>query len=136
MMHHLRYSLKLALPIEEVFAFFADAENLERITPPELGFRIITPRPIILQAGARIDYRLRLLAVPFKWRTLISLWDPPHRFVDEQVLGPYKEWVHTHRFSVDDVGTVVSDEVRFRLPFPPLGEFAFPFVRLHLERIF
>jgi ligand-binding SRPBCC domain-containing protein len=136
MRHVLETVTELPLPIEEVFDLFARAENLERITPPELKFRIITPRPIIIDKGSLIDYRLKLHGIPFRWRTLISDWDPPHRFVDEQLKGPYREWIHTHRFEPTDNGTRMTDEVRYRLPFSPLGEIAHFLVRPQLERIF
>lgn len=134
--HVLRASTRVALPRAEVFEFFADARNLERLTPPELRFRILTPLPIVMAAGTVIDYRLRLFAGSFAWRTLISRWEPGVLFVDEQVKGPYAKWVHTHSFSDADGGTLVNDEVRYRLPFFPLGEVALPVVRLQLRRIF
>ena len=90
---------EFSIPIGEVFSFFSDAANLEAITPPELGLTILTERPIAMAPGALIDYRLRLLGFPFKWRTRITSWNPPHEFVDEQMSGPYKEWVHTHTFN-------------------------------------
>lgn len=131
----LRARVRVARARAEVFEFFADPENLERLTPPELGFRILTtPGP--LEAGSLIHYRLRLFRVGFGWLTRIAVWDPPHEFADDQVRGPYARWYHRHRFTDDGDGTWVEDEVRFRLPLYPLGEIAAPLVTRQLRRIF
>lgn len=124
------------MPIEQVFGFFADASNLERITPPELRFRTVSPQPIQMATGAVIDFRLRLLGIPFGWRTRISVWEPPYCFVDEQLRGPYRVWVHTHRFSEGEGFTTIADEVHYALPCWPLGQLAFPFVYSMLQYIF
>jgi ligand-binding SRPBCC domain-containing protein len=136
MTHHLSVRLELPKPVEAVFDFFARAENLERITPPELHFRILTPGPIAMAAGTLIDYELRLFLVPFRWRTEITNWDPPHQFVDVQRQGPYREWIHRHRFIPTSRGTEILDDVQYRLPLAPLGEIAYPVVRLQLGRVF
>ncbi|MEZ6234973.1 MAG: SRPBCC family protein, partial [Phycisphaerales bacterium] len=125
-------------PIEGVFDFFGDAGNLERITPGFLNFSIATPRPIEMRAGTLIDYRLRLHGLPMRWRTLISAWAPPHRFVDEQIKGPYRLWRHEHTFEAAEVdgvsGTMCRDRVEYAHWGTGLGERLM--VRPNLERIF
>ena len=136
MAHILERSTWIDRPTNEVYAFFADAGNLERITPPELRFRILTPLPMEMKVGALIEYRLALFGVPFGWHTEISCWEPPHRFVDRQLAGPYRQWVHTHEFTSERNGTRMRDAVEYRLPLAPLGVIALPLVRRQLNRIF
>ncbi|HSQ70184.1 MAG TPA: SRPBCC family protein [Steroidobacteraceae bacterium] len=132
----LERSTWLPRPVEEVFAFFADATNLERITPPELRFRIVSPLPIEMRRGTLIEYRLALFQVPFGWRTEISDWSPPWRFVDRQLAGPYRSWIHTHSFSTERRGTLMRDQVDYVLPLGTMGLLAAPLVRRELDRIF
>jgi len=133
----LRAAQRLPLSRSELFRFFADPGNLARITPPAMHFDILTPRPIAMGVGVLIDYRVRVWGVGMRWRTLISSWDPPIEFVDTQVRGPYAEWVHRHRFiDLADAGTLLQDDVRFRLPLARLGAVAGPIVRQQLRRIF
>jgi ligand-binding SRPBCC domain-containing protein len=121
---------------EEVFEFFADALNLEAITPPLLRFRVVTPQPIEMRAGTILQYRLRLRGLTLDWLTRIAEWAPGERFVDEQLVGPYRLWHHTHEFEPHASGTLMCDTVRYALPLWPLGEMAAPIVRRELRRIF
>lgn len=124
-------------PIEDVFAFFADVNNLERITPSWLAFRILSRQPIALRSGARILYRLRWHGFPLLWLTEIQSWNPPIEFVDVQAQGPYRLWHHTHRFEPVDGGTLMRDLVRYALPFGLLGRLAHAWlVRSDLKAIF
>ncbi len=126
--------LDLPEPIERVFPFFTDAFNLERITPPFLRFQVLTPPPIRMQAGVRIDYRIRLRGIPLRWQSEITVWEPPHRFIDLQIVGPYRWWHHEHRFESTEQGTRVIDEVEYAVPGGRLV--AALFVRRDLNRIF
>jgi ligand-binding SRPBCC domain-containing protein len=134
----LERSQRLALSAEEAFAFYADARNLEALTPPWLGFRVVTPGTIEMREGALIEYRLRLHGLPVRWRTRIDAWEPPLRFVDRQLSGPYALWEHTHTFEPDgDDAVIIRDRVRYALPLGPLGSLAHALVvRRDLERIF
>ena len=127
---------ELWLPVlpDKLFPFFADASNLEMITPGWLHLRILTPLPIEMCEGTLIDYRLRIHGVPIRWRTLISAWEPPRRFVDEQVRGPYRLWIHEHTFEPREGGTLVRDHVRYAVPADWLVHRWF--VRPDIERIF
>ncbi|HEY2847496.1 MAG TPA: SRPBCC family protein [Pyrinomonadaceae bacterium] len=124
-------------PCDEVFDFFSKAENLQRITPPELGFQIITPLPIEMGVGTLIDYSISLHGIPLTWRTKITAWDPPSAFEDTQLSGPYKQWIHRHTF--EDTGrgtTLMKDVVRYRLPLEPLGNMLQWLVHREIRSIF
>jgi ligand-binding SRPBCC domain-containing protein len=124
----------LPRPLTEIFAFFADAGNLDALTPGWLRFEILAPRPIEMKVGALIDYRLRLRGLPIRWQSEISDWSPPHRFVDEQHRGPYRLWHHTHTFAERDGGTIVRDVVRYSVPGGALANTLF--VKRDLQKIF
>jgi ligand-binding SRPBCC domain-containing protein len=137
--HVLRREQRLDAPPSVVFPFFADAGNLEAITPPLLRFRLLTPEPVAMGVGTFLQYALRLHGVPVRWDTLIQEWEPPVRFVDVQVRGPYRLWHHTHELlAIDDgAATLMRDTVRYALPFGVLGEVARrTVVRRDLEAIF
>jgi ligand-binding SRPBCC domain-containing protein len=135
--NRLERSQWLDRPVEDVFAFYSDAANLEAITPPFLRFRILTPTPIAICAGTRIEYALSLHGVPIRWRTLITRWEPGVCFVDEQESGPYALWRHTHTFEPQGSSTRMRDVVEYREPFGPLGRLAHVLVvRRMLDRIF
>jgi ligand-binding SRPBCC domain-containing protein len=135
--HVLRATIRLPLPRARVFEFFSAAENLARITPPELAFRIRSPLPIEMREGTLIDYTIGLRGIPMRWRTRITRWVPGVEFVDEQLRGPYALWLHRHQFRDDGPNrTIIEDEVRYRLPFGFLGNLAHPIVRMQLRGIF
>jgi ligand-binding SRPBCC domain-containing protein len=115
--HILETTTIIRRPLSEVFAFFSKAENLNELTPPELHFKILTPLPIHMQAGINIDYKIKLSGIPFHWKTLISTWEPPYRFVDEQIKGQYVRWHHTHIFkAIDENTTEMTDRVEYLSP--------------------
>ena len=136
--HTLRRTQELDGTPQEVFPFFADAFNLEAITPPLLRFRVVTPAPIAMQAGTLIQYRLRLRGIPVTWRTLIQAWEPSRRFVDTQLSGPYALWHHTHTFdALPGERTLMTDTVRYAVGMGALGELAHrALVRRDVEAIF
>lgn len=124
-------------PLKEVFAFFATPENLARLTPRSLDFQVLTPSPIEMKAGTLFDYQIRLAGLPVRWTTLIDAYDPPRRFVDVQLKGPYSYWHHTHTFEEKDGGTEVTDRVVYLMPFGLLGNLLNSiWVRRDLEHIF
>lgn len=137
MSYLLRREQFIPRPRAEVFDFFSKAENLDFLTPPWLHFRILTPLPIAMHCGTLIRYRIRWRLVPVGWTTEIKVWDPPFRFVDQQLKGPYRLWHHTHAFEETADGTRMTDEVRYALPWGPLGSLAHAcIVRRDLEAIF
>ena len=120
-LHRIESAVRLAAPLESIFAFFADAANLELLTPAWLHFRILSPLPLAMAVGTRINYRLRLRGVPIRWQSEITAWEPPCRFVDEQRRGPYRVWIHEHRFAVEhregrEPVVVASDRVDYAVP--------------------
>ena len=135
--HRLERQQFVPRPRDEVFAFFAEAQNLDMLTPAFLNFRILTPLPLDMRSGTLIDYQLRLGGVPMRWRTRIETFEAPLRFVDVQLSGPYRTWCHLHEFQAVPGGTRVIDRVTYALPFGLLGALAHRlFVRRTLQRIF
>lgn len=128
----------LQRPLDEVFAFFSNAQNLERITPPYMNFRILTPQPIPMKTGTLIEYRIALGGIPMKWRTLIESFEPGVAFTDVQESGPYKLWRHTHRFFAEGPSTTrMVDELEYEVGFGPFGAIArVLFVQRTVENIF
>ena len=125
--------LLLPVPLGEAFAFFSEAANLDRLTPPWLNFTILTPQPIVMRAGLEIDYRIRLYGLPIPWRSRIDVWTPGVCFVDRQVIGPYRWWRHEHRFEAVGTSTRVIDCVEYA---PRAAWVSGSLVRRDLERIF
>jgi ligand-binding SRPBCC domain-containing protein len=135
--HVLEREQRISAPREKVFAFFADAFELEAITPSWLGFEVLTPGPVEMRAGTLIAYRMALHGFPVRWLTRIERWEPQTAFVDRQLRGPYRLWHHVHTFEPCSQGTLMRDRVSYALPLGPLGELAHAaFVRRELARIF
>ena len=133
-LHKFKQMLWIRRKPAEVFPFFSDARNLELLTPAWLSFQILTPLPIEMRVGTLIDYRLKLRGVPFRWQTEITEWEPPFRFVDVQKRGPFRKWVHEHRFDEWDQGTLVKDVVTYAVPGGRIVDKLF--VRRDVKRIF
>ena len=124
-------------PLETVFSFFAEPRNLARITPPWLAFRLVSAGDLVMAEGLRLEYRVRPLGAPMRWVSRITVWDPPHRFADEQERGPYRYWHHLHEFRAVPGGTELLDRVTYALPLGPLGRLAHALVvRPQLRAIF
>jgi uncharacterized protein len=135
--HELLMEQWVPRPMDEVFAFFGDAQNLELLTPPHLRFKVLGSSTNPLQAGTLIDYKLQLHGIPFRWQSLIGEWHPVTHFSDTQIRGPYKKWHHTHTFIEQDGGTLIRDHALYRLPFGVPGDaVAYFFVKKDLEKIF
>jgi len=133
----LRRQQLIKRPLPEVFAFFESPENLARITPASMGFEILTPKPIRMQTGSILDYTIRLFGFPVHWTTIIAAYNPPRSFSDVALKSPYSFWHHTHTFEEVEDGTLMTDEVRYALPFGPLGRVAHSlWIEGQLERIF
>lgn len=134
---HLERVQLVRRPLEDVFAFFSQARNLEAITPDFLSFEVLTPEPIVMQPGTLIDYRLRLFGIPFQWQSRIEAFEPMRRFTDVQTRGPYRRWEHHHEFYAVPDGTLCVDRIDYELPLGPLGSVARAlFVNRSLEQIF
>lgn len=130
----LHRTIRVPARLAEVFPFFADPMNLDLLTPPWLGFRILTPAPVTMDVGTSIEYRLKLHGIPIRWRTEITAFEPPHRFVDRQVRGPYREWIHEHVFEEVDGHTIIIDNVHYAVPGGRIVHSLF--VKRDLQRIF
>ena len=135
--HSIKRELLIKKSIDDVFSFFQEPENLSKITPSNLDFNIITPSPIVMKVGTLIDYTIKVIGIKIHWRTLISSFNPPHDFVDEQLRGPYKYWYHKHEFVSCGEETIIRDNVTYALPFGVIGRLAHKvFVFRQLRKIF
>jgi hypothetical protein len=130
-MHILTKTTIINKSLSEVFEFFSNAENLNKITPPDMQFKILTPLPIIIKKGTLIDYKIKVSGIPFNWQTEITEWEPNKRFTDKQLKGPYRVWIHEHTFEEKDGKTIMNDHVQFLSP----GWFLEPIInKLFIEK--
>lgn len=136
-LYHLERLQVIPRQRDDVFAFFATAANLETLTPAFLRFNIVTAQSMVIRCGTLIDYKLHLLRIPLRWRTRIEVFEPPYRFADRQIKGPYYYWYHVHEFHRVAASTLMLDRVEYALPFGPLGRLMHRLVvRRMLDRIF
>jgi len=132
--YHLEAEQWVPRPLEEVFAFFSQAGNLDKLTPEWVHFEILTPEPIEMQVGTILDYRIRMRGIPLRWQSEITVWEPCERFVDVQREGPYRSWHHEHSFQAHNAGTIIRDVVDYSVP---LGGFVhYWFVKPDLIKMF
>ena len=135
--YHMHREQFVERPLEEVFAFFENPQNLARITPGSVGFEILTPPPIIMKAGLILDYTIKVFGMRMHWTTMITDYEPPHRFADVQLKGPYEFWHHTHTFESVSGGTLMTDDILYLIPYGPLGKIAnLLMVKRQLKNIF
>jgi hypothetical protein len=132
--YNLRCEMRVRRPISEVFRFFEDARNLARITPEWLKFTVLTEAPLVMRAGLEIEYKIRLWGIPLGWKSAITVYEPPLRFVDEQVKGPYRYWRHSHEFRSEGDSTLVIDSVDYALALDPLSRMAHALIVRHQLR--
>jgi ligand-binding SRPBCC domain-containing protein len=136
-MYVLTCRMKAPVSVARAFAVFESPYNLARITPPWLRFRITTPGRVAMRRGAEIEYKIRWLGFPVQWKTIITKYDPPRMFEDEEVRGPYATWLHLHTFEESPGGAIILDRVQYALPFGVLGSIAHAMiVRRQLRKIF
>jgi ligand-binding SRPBCC domain-containing protein len=132
-LEHLRRETVVSAPLTETFAFFAEAANLAWLTPPSLGFTVVTPLPVTMRVGLEIDYRISVHGMRMPWRSVIDVWEPGVSFIDRQTIGPYRWWRHEHRFDSVPGGTRIIDHVEYM---PRLRWVTAALVRRELEHIF
>ena len=136
--YNLKFEQKIDLPVSDVFDFFSKPENLSLITPSRLKFDIITPTPLEMKEGQLIDYSLKIMyVIKLHWRTLITHFEKPVKFIDQQIKGPYSLWHHTHKFKKIDGGTLIIDELKYAIPFGFLGRLIhFLYIKHDIKSIF